>query len=71
MNPPLVKDEVTVVTDVIAVDPKAQLVTLRGPKGNTVALEVKDPKQFNLVKVGDKVEAVYTEALAVRVEAAN
>jgi Cu/Ag efflux protein CusF len=66
-----VKDEVTVITDVIAVDPKAQLVTLRGPKGNTVALQVKDPQQLKLVKVGDKVEAVYTEALAVRVEAAN
>jgi hypothetical protein len=63
--------QVTVVTDVIAVNQKAQLVTLRGPKGNTVDLKVRDPKQLKLVKVGDKVEAVYTEALAVSVEAAK
>jgi Cu/Ag efflux protein CusF len=60
--------QVTVVADVVAVDSKAHLVTLRGPKGNMVDLNVKDPKQLALIKVGDKVEAVYTEALAVHVE---
>ena len=63
--------QVTVVADVVAVDRKAHLVTLRGPKGNMVDLAVQDPKQLNLVKVGDKVEAVYSEALAVSVEAAK
>ena len=62
--------QITVVADVIAVDAKAQTVTLRGPKGNMVDLKVNDPAQFNLVSVGDKVEATYTEALAVLVEAA-
>jgi hypothetical protein len=63
--------QVTVVADVTAVDAKTQLVTLKGPKGNVVDLKVKDPKQFAMIKVGDKVEAVYTEALAVSVEAAK
>jgi len=61
--------QVTVLADVVAVDPKRQTVTLRGPK-RTVDLKVKDPKQLKLVKVGDQVEATYTEALAVSVEPA-
>lgn len=63
--------QVTVVADVTAVNAKTHLVTLKGPKGNLVDLKVNDPKQLALVKVGDKVEAVYTEALAVSVEAAK
>jgi Cu/Ag efflux protein CusF len=61
--------QVTVVADVMAVDEKRQTVTLRGPK-QTVDLKVKDPKQLKLVKVGDQVEATYTEALAVSVDPA-
>jgi Cu/Ag efflux protein CusF len=61
--------QVTVVADVVAVDPKRQTITLRGPK-RTVDLRVKDPNQLKLVKVGDQVEATYTEALAVSVEPA-
>lgn len=63
--------QVTVVADVTAVDPKTQLVTLKGPKGNMVDLQVRDPGQLKLIKVGDKIEAVYTEALAVSVDAAK
>jgi len=33
-----------------------------------VDLVVEDPKQIALAKVGDQVEAVYTEALAISVE---
>lgn len=35
-----------------------------------VDLKVRDPKQLKLVKVGDQVRAVYTEALALSVEPA-
>jgi len=31
---------------------------------------VQDPKQFALVKKGDQVEAIYTEAVAISVEPA-
>jgi hypothetical protein len=62
--------QVTVVADVTAVNHKTRMVTLKGPKGKTVDLEV-DPSQLKLVKVGDKVEATYTEALAVSVEEAK
>jgi len=59
--------QVTVMTDVIDVNPKAKTITLKGPKGNEVELDVQNPDQFKVVKKGDKVEAVYTEALAVSV----
>jgi hypothetical protein len=61
--------QLTVVADVTAVDPAKQTVTLKGPK-QTVDVKVADPEQFKLIKVGDQVEAKYTEALAISVEAA-
>jgi hypothetical protein len=62
--------QVTVLADVIGVDPKKKTITLRGPKGNVVTLDVQNPDQFKVVKKGDQVEATYTEAVAVSVEAA-
>jgi len=61
---------VSVMADVIAVDPKKKTITLRGPKGNVVVLDVENPDQFKVVKKGDQVQADYVEALAVSVEKA-
>jgi hypothetical protein len=66
----VVARQVTVIADVTAVDPKNKTITLRGPKGNVVMLDVQNPDQFKVVKKGDQVEATYTEALAVSVEPA-
>jgi hypothetical protein len=63
--------QVTVTTDVIAVDPKKSTITLKGPKGRVVVLNVANPDHFKVVKKGDQVEAVYTEAVAVTVEPAK
>lgn len=41
------------------------------PTTRTVELKLRDPEQFTLVKVGNQVKAVYTEALALAVETAN
>jgi hypothetical protein len=62
--------EVHVVADVIALDPRRQTVTLRGPT-RVVDLRVHDPAQFKLVAIGDQVEATYTEAVAISVEPAD
>jgi Cu/Ag efflux protein CusF len=62
--------KVRVVADVVAIDQKKQLVTLRGPQ-RTLDLHVADPQQLKLVKKGDQVEAIYTEALAMSVEVAS
>jgi hypothetical protein len=64
-----VAKETEVTADVIAVNAKTQTVTLKGPK-HTVDLKVPDKGQFKLIKVGDQIQAVYTEALAVGVEPA-
>ncbi|NUA26617.1 hypothetical protein [Cupriavidus basilensis] len=62
--------EVTILADVVAVNAKTKMVTLRGPKGNTLDLMVEDPEQMKNIKKGDQVQAVYTEAVAVSVEPA-
>ena len=59
--------QVVIMANVTAVNHKEGFVTLRGPKGNSVDVSVSDPAQLKLVKVGDQVEAVYTEAVAVTV----
>lgn len=62
--------QLTIVADVVAVHPQSRIVTLKGPKGNTVDLVVEDPEQFANIKKGDQVQATYTEALAISVEPA-
>jgi hypothetical protein len=59
--------EITVLADVVNVDPKKSIISLKGPRGNIVDLKVQNPDQFKVVKKGDQVEAVYTEALAIAV----
>ena len=59
--------QVTIVADVIAVNPAKQSITLKGPQ-RTVDLVVSDPAQFKLIAKGDQVEAKYTQALAITVE---
>ena len=62
--------QVTALADVIDVNPKNKTITLKGPKGNVVTLDVHNPDQFKVVKKGDQVEVTYTEALALSVEPA-
>jgi hypothetical protein len=62
--------EVTAIATVTAVDKKKSTITLKGPRGNIVVLDVQNPDQFKVVKKGDQVEVTYTEALALSVEPA-
>jgi Cu/Ag efflux protein CusF len=52
---------------VAGVDKDAGTVTLKGPKGRTVTIEVKDKSKLDQIKVGDPVVAAYMEAVAWRV----
>jgi len=62
-----IKTTTTLVTaKITAVDTAASTVTLVGPKGRSITLDV-DPELLTRVKVGDLVAAEYTEALAVSV----
>jgi hypothetical protein len=58
--------QITVVADVVDVNPAKQSVTLRGPN-RTVEVVVADPEQFKRVEKGDQVLATYTEAVAMSV----
>ena len=62
--------QVEVTANVIALDAKTQTVTLQGPK-QTVELKVPDAGQFKLIKVGDQIQATFTEAVALAVEPAK
>jgi hypothetical protein len=59
--------QVRVLADVVNVDQPNSIISLKGPKGRVVDLNVRNPDHFKVVKVGDQVEAVYTEALAIAV----
>ncbi len=61
---------VTVVAEVMALDRDKGSVTLRGPK-RTLVLPVKDKSLLADVAVGDRVEATYTEAVALSVTPAK
>lgn len=58
----------TIVATVLEIDQKNRLVTLQGPKGGIVTVAVPaDMKTFDSLKKGDKVSAVYSEAVAISV----
>jgi hypothetical protein len=59
--------KVTATTEVVAVDPAKQMVTLRGPAGNEVDVAVQDPNQLKNISKGDHVQVTYVEALAIAV----
>ncbi|SPA31387.1 conserved hypothetical protein; putative exported protein [Cupriavidus taiwanensis] len=67
----MVGREVTVTADVVAVDTKTGMVTLKGPQGRMVDVHVADPKQLKAVRAGEQVQAVYTEAIAISVTPRN
>jgi hypothetical protein len=63
-----VGQEVTVTATITAIDKTAHTVTIKGPKGNTETVKAKDPKNLDLIKVGDLVEITYMQALAVSLD---
>jgi ribosomal protein S17 len=60
--------EVTLTATVVAIDKAARTVTIKGPEGNTETVKARDPKNLDLVKVGDLVEITYTRALAIALD---
>jgi hypothetical protein len=63
--------QVTVLADVVAIDPKKSTISLKGPAGNVVDLKVNNPDHFKVVRKGDKVEVTYSEAMAIAVTPAQ
>ncbi len=63
--------QVRAIAEVVDVNPKKNTITLKGPRGNRVTLDVENPDQFKVVKKGDQVDVTYTEAVALSVEPAS
>jgi Cu/Ag efflux protein CusF len=63
--------EVTATVTVEAIDLKAGTATVKGPEGNSVTVKARDRKNLEKIKVGDRIEITYTEALAISVEKAK
>jgi Cu/Ag efflux protein CusF len=61
---------VTATGTVKAIDPKARTVTIRGAK-RTLVLKVAENVDLGKVKVGDEVQALYQQAMAISVKAAE
>jgi Cu/Ag efflux protein CusF len=60
---------VKVSATVTAIDPKSRVVTLKGPKGNEIEVTAgPEVKNFAQIKVGDRVDVDYIEALTLELK---
>jgi Cu/Ag efflux protein CusF len=61
-------ESVTLKATIEAIDKATRMVTLKGPKGNSVAVYADERvKRFDELKVGDEVTATYSESVALSV----
>ena len=60
--------QVSVTAIITAIDKQKSTMTLKGPEGKLVNVQVQDPANLEKVKVGDELMITYTEALAISVE---
>ena len=60
--------QVTITATITAIDPTAPSITFTGPNGWKYTSKVQDTEALAKVKVGDKVDIVWTEAMLVSVE---
>ena len=56
------------VTTVERLDPAKKEMTIKGPRGKSVDVAVKNPATFEKVKVGDTIVITFTEAVAISLE---
>jgi hypothetical protein len=65
----VVAEAVDVSATITAINKKKRTITLKGPDGKKVTTKVdKSVKAFDTMKVGDSINARYTEAIAISVE---
>ena len=61
----------TVTATIVAIDREMKRVSLRGPDGTVVVVQVRDAEKLSRVSVGELVELTYTEAFAISVSSAQ
>ncbi|MDR6407001.1 hypothetical protein [Paraburkholderia terricola] len=65
----LVVEPVHVKAEIVGIDPGSRALTLKGPQGNTVIVLVgQQVAAFDQLKVGDRVDVLYKNALLVKAE---
>jgi Cu/Ag efflux protein CusF len=60
--------QVTLTVTIAAIDPTTPSITFTGPEGGKYTSKVQDPAALDKVKVGDKVDIIWTEALLVSLD---
>jgi Cu/Ag efflux protein CusF len=60
--------QMTITATISAIDPATPSITFTGPNGYKYTSKVQDPAALATVKVGDKVDIVWTEAMLVSLE---
>ena len=63
-----ISQQMTATVTVSAIDPKVPSVSVTTAEGRKMSFRVENPKNIEGVKVGDKVEITYTQALAISVK---
>ena len=63
--------QMTVTATITAIDPVTPSITFTGPHGYTYTSKVEDKAALATVKVGDKVDIVWTEAMLVALDTLN
>lgn len=58
----------TMTVTIQAIDPKSPSVTVKTSDGRVLSFRVQDPKNLELVKVGDTVDVTYTQALLLKAD---
>jgi Cu/Ag efflux protein CusF len=61
-------EQMTAVVTIEAIDQAVPAVTIKTEKGETMHFKIEDKSNLKGVKVGDKVQITYTQALAVSVD---
>jgi hypothetical protein len=61
----------TVTVTITAIDPKVPSITVKGPNGYVYSRKVEDKTALAKVKVGDKLDVTWTEALLISVDPAK
>ncbi len=65
-----VAEQRTITVTITQIDPKVPSITFKGPNNWTYSSRVEDKKALAKVKVGDKLDLTWTQAVLVSVEAA-
>lgn len=58
----------TITATILAIDRQAHTVTLKGPDGTIVTVDVRQPEHLEKVRVGDTIVITYTEAIAMSIQ---